>query len=274
MPSSRHRPPSRRPHRSSFELLEARRVFDAAGGVLAGADLHLTLSFAPDGTFITAQTSGLAAKLNALGPASAWQETILRAFQTWAKETNADVGVVLDGGQAFGVGGATQRDSRFGDIRIGAVAMEPNVGAVNVPTDTPVGGTWFADVIFNTAFNFTSLDDLYAVALNEAGNVFGLKDHRGPTADPDSPLTPSNPPVVHSPTAADLADLHALLGTRSPDANEKSVIGGTTTPDNDSFANATPLKRGEAYTGYYSVPFQEIVAIYNGLWDGKSPGKH
>ena len=31
------------------------------------------------------------------------------------------------------------------------------------------------------------------------------------------------------------------------------------------------LKRGEAYTGYYSVPFHEIVAIYNGLRDGKSP---
>ncbi len=34
------------------------------------------------------------------------------------------------------------------------------------------------------------------------------------------------------------------------------------------------LKRGEAYTGYYSVPFQEIVAIYSGLKDGKSSGSH
>jgi len=34
------------------------------------------------------------------------------------------------------------------------------------------------------------------------------------------------------------------------------------------------LKRGEAYTGYYSVPFQEIVAVYSGLKDGKSPGSH
>ncbi len=32
------------------------------------------------------------------------------------------------------------------------------------------------------------------------------------------------------------------------------------------------LKRGEAYTGYYSVPWQEIVAIYSGLKDGKLPG--
>lgn len=33
------------------------------------------------------------------------------------------------------------------------------------------------------------------------------------------------------------------------------------------------LKRGEAYSGYYSVPFQEIVAIYSRLRDGKSPGR-
>ncbi len=34
------------------------------------------------------------------------------------------------------------------------------------------------------------------------------------------------------------------------------------------------LKRGEAYTGYYSVPLQEVVDIYSGLKDGKSPGSH
>ena len=30
----------------------------------------------------------------------------------------------------------------------------------------------------------------------------------------------------------------------------------------------------EAYTGYYSVPFQEVVDIYNGLRDGKPPDSH
>jgi hypothetical protein len=34
------------------------------------------------------------------------------------------------------------------------------------------------------------------------------------------------------------------------------------------------LKRGEAYTVCYFVPFQEIVAIYGGLRDGKSPVGH
>ena len=31
------------------------------------------------------------------------------------------------------------------------------------------------------------------------------------------------------------------------------------------------LKRGEPYQGYYAVPFQEIMDIYSGLKDGKSP---
>ena len=33
------------------------------------------------------------------------------------------------------------------------------------------------------------------------------------------------------------------------------------------------LKPGDPYQGYYAVPFQEIVAIYSGLNDGKSPGR-
>ena len=37
----------------------------------------------------------------------------------------------------------------------------------------------------------------------------------------------------------------------------------------DSFYET--LKRGEPYRGYYAVPFQEVVAIYSGLKNGKSP---
>lgn len=235
------RPPRPRP---GFEQLEPRLLLDAQG-VLSGADMHLTLSFAPDGAEIAGQDNALTATFDALAaatnpadPTAAWQATILRAFQTWAVETNADIGVVSDGGQPFGVAGPTQRDARFGDIRIGAMAMEPTVGAVSVPTDGLVAGTWYADVVFNTAFPFRSLDDLYAVALHEAGNVFGLKDN----TDPASPLSTSDPPVVKSPTPADIAALQGLFGARAADANETS---GGATPDNDSFANATELKRGE-----------------------------
>lgn len=213
-----------------------------ATGFLSGTDVHLTLSFAADGTQIAGQSNQLATTFDAIAPSADWQEAILNAFQTWAVNTNADVGVVADGGQPFGTPGPMQRDSRFGDIRIGAIAMAPNVGAVSVPVERLVSGTWFADVLFNTAYNFQSLDDIFAIALHETGNVFGLKDN----TDPNSPLFPSDPPVVRLPTATDIALLQELHGTRSPDFNEASgAEGGGTVMDNDSFVNSTELKVGE-----------------------------
>ncbi len=213
-------------------------MLDAAG-FLTGVDVHLTLSFAEDGTQIAGQSSALAAKFDAIAPEAQWKEVILRAFQDWAVNTNADIGVVPDGGQPLGTGGASQGDSRFGDIRIGAIAMAPNTGGVSVPTDGLVSGTWFADVVFNTAFAYQSLDDIYAVALHEAGNVFGLED----SDDPNSPLNTHIPPEVHLPTPNDIANLQALHGIRAPDLNEPIVNGIPV--NNDSFANATNLDINE-----------------------------
>lgn len=215
-----------------IERLEDRCVLDAQGA-LVGFDPHFTLSFAADGTPVAGQTSTLSATFNAIAPDAVWREQIMRAFQTWAVHTNADIGVVADGGHAFGSPGATQRDDRFGDIRVGAIAASPEVGAVSVPVDNFVSGTWLADVLFNSQFDYQSADDILAVALHEAGNVFGLAD----SADPDSPLYTGGSPTVNDPTPADVAALQALFGTRLPDAHE--TIGTNT--DNDSFATAAEL---------------------------------
>src|SRR5207244_10766047 len=83
----------------------------------------LTLSFAPDGTGAAGQASALFRALGARIPTAAWQEEVLRAFQTWAVAANINVGVVPDGGQPFGSLGLKQGDPRFGDIRIGAFRM-------------------------------------------------------------------------------------------------------------------------------------------------------
>jgi hypothetical protein len=168
-----------------------------------------------------------------VAPEAVWRENILRAFQTWAIHTNADIGMVGDGGQAFGSPGATQQDDRFGDIRIGAIAASPEVGAVSVPVDNFVSGTWLADVLFNTQFGYQSADEILAVAMHEAGNVFGLED----SSDPSSPLFTGGPPTVKLPTAADVAALQALHGTRAPDMNEALQNN----VDNDSFTTATRL---------------------------------
>ena len=42
------------------------------------------------------------------------------AFQTWAVQTNLNIGLVADGGQPLGTNGAVQGDARFGDIRVAA----------------------------------------------------------------------------------------------------------------------------------------------------------
>lgn len=216
-----------------LEPLESRLLLDGEG-FQAGTDVHLSLSFAADGTEIAGQANALTSTFDSIAPTADWQEAILRAFQTWAVETNADVGVRSDNGDPFGSPGPHQQDDRFGDIRIGAIAMSPEVGAVSVPVDSLVSGTWFADVVFNTAFDYQTLDDIYAVALHEAGNVFGLEDN----SDVNSPLFTGADPTGLPPTAADLADLQELHGTRLPDVHEMS--GGNS--NNDSFANATRIK--------------------------------
>jgi len=209
-------------------------MFDG-NGLLLSNDAYLTLSFATDGVNVAGQPNALAAKFNAIAPQSVWEDAIVRAFQTWAVQTNADIGVVPDGGQPFGAAGSTRGDSRFGDIRIAAIAMDPSIGGEATPVDRLVGGTWQADVLFNTNFNYQTVNDIYEIALHEAGHVFGLEE----STDPNSPMHSGTIPTATEPTAADTANLQALYGTRLPDFNEH--VGGGPTTNNDTFATATTL---------------------------------
>src|SRR5262245_38683770 len=80
---------------------------------------HLTISFAADGTSISGKASALGGVFSPLGSDSAKLE-VLRAFQTWAVNSNLNIGLVADSNWAFGTAGAIQGDPRFGDIRVGA----------------------------------------------------------------------------------------------------------------------------------------------------------
>ncbi|TWT95428.1 hypothetical protein Pla108_35760 [Botrimarina colliarenosi] len=240
----RHRTsPTRR--RGHAERLEPRLALDSQG-LLAGFDPHFTLSFADDGVLIGDEPSSLNATLDAIAPRNEWREAALTAFQKWAIHTNSDIAVVSDGGQPFGAPGASQGDARFGDIRLGATTLSPEVGAVSVPIDNVASGTWLAEVVVNSAFDYQTIDDVLAVLTHEAGNVFGLKDND----DPNSPLHTGAAPAVRDPTPGDIAALQAIHGARAPDPNEQhDHQPGGPVSNNDTPANATRLDLASA-AGY------------------------
>ena len=215
--------------RPRLEPLEERAV-PALLGALWQEPQHLTLSFAPDGTDVLGHSSNLSALLGSSGD---WQGAILRAFQTWAAESNINVGVVGDSGLAFGTPGLPQGDPRFGDIRVGAAPLGPGVLAVTVPP-SPMGGTWIGDVFFNSDVAYgPGGPDVFSVAVHEAGHALGL-DH-----NPD-PLSVMNAAygVRTGLSASDVANIQALYGPRQPDAWEK-------TDGNDTLATAADINSAQ-----------------------------
>jgi hypothetical protein len=231
-----------RSRRLALEALEDRTA-PAVFGVPWSDPSHLTLSFAPDGTRIGGQTSTLFATLGAQQQTAAWQAVFMRAVQTWAVNTNLNIGVVPDDGQPFGTSGQGQETPRFGDIRIGAAPLSPNVLAVSVPHDPYDSGGWSGDVILNSTVNFTNQQtDLYGVVLHELGHVFGL----GPSADPASVLYQNANRVATQLAASDVAAIQALYGAPAPNraGNHAFQTAATirySSDDGIAFTGTTPL---------------------------------
>lgn len=218
-----------------LERLEARRLLDVSGFIWGDAP-QLTLSFAQEGTSVAGLPSSLRGAFEDLGAEAAWQGTILRAFQTWAALTNGDIGVVPDGGEPFGVPGHARDDSRFGDVRITAVPLANDVLAVSVPSNTIVAGSWSGDVLFNSNAAWTSLDDLFSVAVHEAGHVFGLEH----TDNPASPMHVHGISSATAPTTDDIAALRARHGVRMADLNEYASGGNDGVQPGILVGNNTP----------------------------------
>jgi hypothetical protein len=217
---------------SNFETLEDRTV-PATWGVPWPDPGHLTLSFVADGTPTPLGPSDLDQILTrAAGSTAAGEAIILRAFQTWASESNINIGVVADGGEPLGTTGAVQGDSRFGDIRISAAPLSSDSVANSLPFSW-TGTTLSGDVILNSNMNFgvgnsSSAYDLYSVAIHEAGHVFGFGDI----------TTPGSTSVMNQAysyrtglTPGDVSALQTLYGTPQAD----------TYSSNNSFATAAAL---------------------------------
>jgi hypothetical protein len=218
------------------ERLEDRHT-PAQFGVPWTDPLHLTLSFAPDGTAAAGEPSRLVAALDAQMPRAVWQDAIVKAAQAWAEVANVNVGVAADGGQPFGTTGATQHDPRFGDIRVGGLPMTAEALAVSTPPAAFVSGTLAGDLFVNTAARFTPTT-LYAVALHEFGHALGLPH----STDPKSVMY-SHLNTATALSAGDVAAARGLYGPRAADPNEGAK-------GNDTVKNATRLKYSVTSSGF------------------------
>jgi hypothetical protein len=236
------------------ESLESRELLTA----IAWEDPdHLTASFAPDGTKIAGQVSTFNKSFAALGTPAQLQQWISEVFQTWSKSANVNIGIVKDGGQDFGSPGETQGDTRFGDVRIGAISMSKDALAVTIPHTGGVAGTWAGDIVFNTNFRPKSVAQFKAVAMHEIGHVLGL-DHSTNSA---SPMYPRNSPTtLPTPAASDIAALKALHGNRTDPgevAKTNDTLKTSTRMRESSYNGKVPLLR------YGDISTTSDVDIYD-----------
>ncbi len=226
---------ARLPLRFAVERLEDRDV-PAVFGVPWLDGSNLTLSFAPDGTSTFHGSSELSQLLSGLG-SNASKLEILRALQTWAEFANINIGVVADGGQAYGVNGSIQGDTRFGDIRLFAQSLGSNQLAETSPFNV-LGGTNAGDIMLNSNASLSiggvnGAFDLFSVFLQEGGHSLGI----GNSDNPNSPMFESYLGVRTGLSAGDIANIQALYGSRLADQYE-GLLGnetrGTATPIVDS----------------------------------------
>lgn len=225
---------------------------------------RLTLSFAEDGTLISRFESQLFTAFADILTREEIESLVLEAFQKWAQHSAINIGLVQEfddvgnpiqtgaPGLPFGTGGLSQGDNRFGDIRIGAVPMAPDVFAVAVPNSDFVSGTWSGDLLFNSDAQFTDANQFFAVALHEAGHVLGLGH------------SPNETSVMH-PTALntefnemDLLELKSLYGERVFLDENDEPDGGE---DNDVFGEAEEFENEEDING--EVPLMVFGDIEN-----------
>jgi matrixin len=235
----------------NLEELENRAV-PATFGIPWPNPSHLTLSFAPDGTQVGNERSQLFGLLNAVAPTQTWQNEIVRAFQTWAEQTNINLSVVSDSGDPLGTVGPIQSDSRFGDIRITAVPLPSDVVGFTMPFDA-TAGSWAGDVELNSNYAFgigsSAAYDLFSVALHEAGHAFGIDE----STDPTSAMYSSFTGIRTGLSDGDISSIQALYGTRTPDTYDAASNNGT-------LSTATAINLSSGGNGLAPVLVQANIA--------------
>jgi hypothetical protein len=260
--------------RLRVERLEDRTV-PAIFGVPWPDPGHLTLSFVPDGTpYSGGGTSNLFATMDALMPRATWQGQILKAIQSWTAVAGINVSVVADSGDPLGTPGAVEGDQRFGDIRVSATTMSNDAIASGAPFSW-TGTTFAGDLMFNSTCLFTtgtiglsatlggaastSGYDLYTVAVQEAGHIFGIDN----SADPGSVMYTTYTAPHSGLSAGDVAGIQALYGTRTDFDNAggnsplKVYLDAHT---DDTFATANMIAGRSRANDGFGVALQGVIS--------------
>lgn len=228
--------------RLAFQSLESRELLASDFGVPWPEPRSLAVSFPTDDAQAGAYQNSIRAVFDQVADRKEWQEAVLRAYQTWAVQTNLNIGLVADRGDHFGATGLAQNDPRFGDFRIGAIPQQ-GVLANAIPFDKNAG-SWAGDVLLNTQTNYFLGDwqsgspidvpdanekgpavELFSVLLHEAGNSLGLADVNRPgTVMHQSYIRP-----IGALTSTDRSAIRSLYGGARQDIYEPVSNGSRST---------------------------------------------
>jgi hypothetical protein len=208
--------------RGTIERLEHRYALTQFG-VPWPDPQHLTYSFVPDGTPTAGnQPSNLFALLNDASGALDWQAAVVQAFQTWAAVTNVNFTPVPDGGEPLGTPGLVQGDSRFGDIRLAAAPLSPDMVALGTPFSFSAG-TLSGDILLNSNYQFgegpSAEYDLFSVMMHEVGHVLGIPD----SSDPASAMYQQFLGVRNGLSPDDVNAVDAVYGARPLDTSNQTM---------------------------------------------------
>jgi hypothetical protein len=220
--------------RPRLEALESRIVPYSTTRNLWPSPQLVTISFVPDGTWLTSTSqSNLFATLNAKMRTATWQGIILKAAQVWAQQTNINFALVSDNGTGAGGGSYQQGDPGMGDIRVGGY----NFGA------SELAGTYYpppannfsiaGDIDFNTGkpWNDNGQNyDLFTVAVHEMGHALGM----GHSAVPSAVMFSYYNRVKSALTTDDINGIRSIYGGGNPRS------GGAYEPDG-SFSQAANI---------------------------------